>query len=162
MKAISILAIAGLAIGAVYFLSKNSEGYGALAGTYQAGTIAGTLDSTSGAVGYEMNTGNYKTVKTLPVVGNSGDTMQSGVRDATRSELNDIQATASKNPSKTIYYPDLGIVTTGGQGFSTATPEKYINTTKAVVTTKAATTTSSSMVSQFNDAAKSKLNKVFL
>jgi len=47
-------------------------------------------------------------------------------KTATRNELNTIDIRAKADPTKTIYYPEQGIVTAGGLGYSTANPSAYL------------------------------------
>jgi hypothetical protein len=50
------------------------------------------------------------------------------------SRVNVIQGEIANNPSDVVYYPTVGVVTTGGLGYSTAFPSSYLqeNTTYSV------------------------------
>jgi hypothetical protein len=49
------------------------------------------------------------------------------VKTATTKQLKAIDIRAKADPTKVVYYPDQGIVTAGGLGYSTAYPEKYLS-----------------------------------
>jgi hypothetical protein len=55
-------------------------------------------------------------------------------REITPAIMNQIDYTAKSNPTKTLYYKDYGIVTTGGLGYSTAYPEAYAKKNPPIIT----------------------------
>lgn len=57
-------------------------------------------------------------------------------REITPAIMNQIDYTAKSNPTKTLYYKDYGIVTTGGLGYSTAYPEAYLKKSPVTIQSK--------------------------
>lgn len=51
------------------------------------------------------------------------------VKTASRKQLTAIDIKAKADPTKVVYYPDYGIVTAGGFGYSTANPSAYLSKT---------------------------------
>lgn len=73
---------------------------------------------------------------TAPV---SGSVRTASVRTATASELKQIDITAQADKTKVIYYPDTGIVTAGGLGYSTNNPASYLRLAYTMQTTNGVT-----------------------
>lgn len=62
------------------------------------------------------------------------------VKTATREQLTAIDIRAKADPTKVIYYPEQGIVTAGGLGYSTAYPEKYLGKANTMLQLNGVTT----------------------
>jgi hypothetical protein len=55
------------------------------------------------------------------------------VKTASRKQLTAIDIKAKADPTKVVYYPDYGIVTAGGLGYSTANPSAYLSKTSPIL-----------------------------
>jgi hypothetical protein len=125
-------------------MANNSELFILLAAAAAAFFILKKTDNTgaSSEVGYSG--GSFQSLAnptevSSPAVVVSKDTIikapSSGrVKDASSSRLAEIDTAAKANPSKVLYYPDEGIVTIGGLGYSTANPSAYIPKTSTAST----------------------------
>lgn len=128
----SLLLIGGI-VAAVYFFSKPSVSIGneGVGGGFSVPNYGDGRGQITPAGGYDITGDAPKAQSLVPLVSTSMNGMPSSSRIASIEK----ESAAYKSSGKVIYYPDVGVVTKSGLGYSTATPERYTSPTKTILST---------------------------
>lgn len=135
MKTSDMLVIGSVVAGLAYFISKNNSGGFT---SWLNGFVNGGGSQPTGDVFLPNGDSNNRNINQTKAPALAAT---SSVKTASKSDLAKIDAAATANPDQTLYYPAFGIVTSGGKGYSTATPQVYADKAAATKATAASTTT---------------------